>query len=775
MHPLPLGLLGLASIVPTQAQAAPKPAPPAESAPNIVIIMLDDAGFAHADTVGGEIHTPTLSRIMQTGIAYNAFHTTAISSATRAALLTGRNHHRVGNGTITEFATDAEGYTGVIPPGAATIPQILQSHGYSTAAFGKWHNTPAHESGANGPFNHWPTAYGFQHFYGFLGGESDQYHPNLYRDTTMIEAPHDPKYHFTEDITRQAIKWIDAQHAGDPAKPFFLYWAPGAVHAPHQVFQEWTDKYKGKFDSGWDAYRARAFARQKAMGWIPADTRTTPRPAEMPAWDSLPADEKRFQARLMEVYAGFLEHTDTQAGKIVDELERLGIRDNTLIFYLFSDNGASAEGMQGALNSLTGPNGIVSTPRQQMAALSALGGLDALGGPKVEEHYHAAWAWAGESPFPGTKLLAGLLGGTRTPLAVSWPARIKPDGKVRHQFLHVNDIAPTIYDILHLKPPAIFNGQRQLPYDGVSMAATFTDPNARHEKKQQYFEMMGSRAEYADGWMASAFGPRKPWVADQSQLVSLAAKLSIVTGTAWFGDTFGWLNWKPEDDQWALYHLDTDYGQAIDLAAAHPARLAELKRRFEQDAIANHVNPIGASFNAILRPQKYDPGKDWHLNASSPRIPEFGAPNIKSHNNRVSVDADLPARANGVLFALGGSGGGLTLYMMDGVLTYEYNSFLLARTRLRTPARLAAGPVHIEVEMKMQSWKRGGPADIALSVNGANMGHAVVPYTAALGFSATETLDVGQDRGSPVSLDYFERAPFAFSGRIRDVHIQYLP
>lgn len=793
---LSLGLMALGGLLPAHAQppgahaagaaaaagatpaAAPRPATASPARPpNIVIIMLDDAGFAQADTVGGEIHTPTLSRIAATGVEYNAFHTTAISSATRAALLTGRNHHRVGNGTVTEMASDSDGYTGIIPATAATIPQVLHSHNYASAAFGKWHNTPAHEAGAQGPYHHWPTGYGFDHFYGFLGGESDQYSPNLYNDTHMVESPHDPKYHFTEDIAHQAIQWIDRQHASHPEQPFFLYWTPGAVHAPHQVFKEWSDKYKGKFDSGWDAYRARAFARQKAMGWIPADTANTPRPAEMPAWDSLGAEEKQFQARLMEVFAGYLEHTDAQAGKIVDELERLGLRDNTLIFYIFSDNGASSEGMQGSIASLTGLNGIISSSQQQIKALNEnYGGLAALGGPKIEGHYHAAWAWAGESPFVGTKLVAGYLGGTRTPMAVSWPARIKPDAAVRSQFLHVNDIAPTIYDIAGITPPAQIDGKAQEPIDGASLADTFDNAKAPEHKRQQYFEIMASRGEYSNGWMASTMGPRKPWVADQSALVSLAGKLSIVTNTSWLGDHFGWLNWKPEDDQWTLFNLNTDYSQAHDLAARYPEKLAELKRKFEEDAKANKVNPIGASFDVIVRPRKYDDKAEWHLNTASTRIPEMAAPNIKSHNNRVTVDVDLPENANGVLYALGGAGGGLTLYVKDGVLTYEYNSFNIARTRLQSKGKLPAGHAVIAVDTKMISWRRGGPADLTLSVNGAEVARGTAPYTAAITFSATETLDVGADRGSPVSLDYFEQAPFTFhGGAINDVHIEYRP
>src|ERR1700712_3292597 len=441
-----------------------KASPLRADAPNVVIIMLDDVGFAHADTVGGAIHTPTLSRIADTGVRYNAFHTTAICSATRASLLTGRNPHRVESGTITEFASDFDGYTGEIPKSAATIPEVLKHYGYATAAFGKWHNTPALQTSAAGPFDRWPTGCGFDHFYGFIAAETSQYQPSLYRNTTPIEAPNDPAYHLSEDLAAQATGWLREQHALTPDKPFFMYWAPGAVHGPHQVFSDWSDKYKGKFDAGWDAYREEAFKRQVAMGWIPAASQLTPRPDTLAAWESLPQEERAYQARLMEVFAGFLEHADVQAGKVIDELERLGLRDNTLIFYVLSDNGASSEGAGGTINEMLTLNGVPMPFAQQMKILEEqYGGLPALGGPKVANMYHAGWAWAGESPFQGTKLVAGYFGGTRVPMAVSWPKGIEADDQVRGQFHHVNDIAPTIYELIGIPAPDSVDGVAQDP------------------------------------------------------------------------------------------------------------------------------------------------------------------------------------------------------------------------------------------------------------------------------------------------------------------------
>ena len=724
-------------------------------APNVLVIMLDDVGFAHADTVGGAIHTPTLSRIADTGLRYNAFHTTAICSATRASLLTGRNHHRVESGTITEFASDFDGYTGEIPKSAATIPEVLKHYGYSTAAFGKWHNTPATQTSAVGPFDRWPTGCGFDHFYGFIAAETSQYQPSLYRNTTPIEAPNDPKYHLSEDLAAQAKSWLREQTALAPGKPFFMYWAPGAVHGPHQVFSDWSDKYKGKFDAGWDVYREEAFKRQVAMGWIPADSKLTPRPDTLAAWDSLPEGERKYQARLMEVYAGFLEHADVQAGKVVDELERLGLRDNTLIFYVLSDNGASAEGAGGTINEILSISGIPLPFAQQMKILDEqYGGLQALGGPKVANMYHAGWAWAGESPFQGTKLVAGYFGGTRVPMAVSWPKGIPADGQVRGQFHHVNDIAPTIYELIGIAAPESVNGAAQDPMDGASLAYTFADASAATRKAQQYFEIFGSRGIYADGWMASVFGPRLPWL----------------SGTA-----AAYASWKPNEDVWALYKLGSDYSQATDIASKHPKKLAELQRKFDEEARANNVYPIGAGLGPLLNPAARigTAQTEWHFNADVTRLPEFCAPNLRARSNRVTVDVNVSAKASGVLYSLGGIAGGLALYMDGGHLHFEYNSLSVARLKLRGSKRIASGPHRFELETIMSGPAPAASAAFVMRVDGAELARGAIPFTAPLCFTASETFDVGISFGSPVSLDYYDRAPFKFNGRIESVHVVY--
>lgn len=729
----------------------------AADAPNVLIVMLDDAGYAQADTVGGLIHTPTLTRIADSGIRYNRFHATAISSATRASLLTGRNNHRVANGVVAEIGTDWDGYTGEIPKSSATIAEVLRDYGYQTAAWGKWHNTPPQQTTAMGPFDRWPTGHGFDYWYGFMGGDSSQWEPRLYRNTTPVEPPDRktaPDYHLTEDLAADTVQWLRQRQANVPDKPFFIYWAPGGVHAPHHVGVQWSARYKGRFDSGWDAYRETVFARQKQLGWVPQDTVLPPRPATLPAWDSLPAEEKQYHARLMEIFAGYLEHTDTQVGKIVDELEREGLRDNTLILYVFSDNGASAEGMlSGQIAEMNSLNGMQFTTAQNMAVLKRdLGGLAALGTPLTENHYHAAWAWAGSTPFNATKLVAGNFGGTRTPLALSWPRKVRPDPHIRSQFHHVNDIAATIYEVLGITPPTKVDGVVQDSLDGVSMVYTFADANAPGRKTLQYFENLGSRALYAEGWMASVFGPRTPWLPGFAQFKG----------------------WDPAKDVWALYKVDQDFSMSQDLAAQYPEKLAELRRRFDEQARANHVYPLGAGLYPFLDPRAMIqmPYQHWQIDASIHRVPEFAAPNLRSRNSAVVVDAELAEGAAGVLYALGGNSGGVSLWLADGRLHYEYNALMMSRTKLDAPVR--PGRHKIELRTEMASTKPGSAATLVLSVDGVEAARATTPYTPPLNFTVSETFDVGMDLGSPVALDYRERAPFAFKGgRIHGLEVSY--
>ena len=723
------------------------------NAPNVLIVLMDDVGFGQTDTFGGEVHTPTLTRLKDEGISYNTFHTTAICSPTRAALLTGRNHQRVHSGTIAERAVDWDGYTGVIPKTSATLPEVLRNYGYKTAAFGKWHNTPADQTTAMGPFDRWPTGHGFDYFYGFLAGETSQYEPRLYENLNAIEPPHDEKYHLSEDMADKAIRWMRRHRSFSPDKPFLMYWAPGAAHGPHHIFKEWADKYKGKFDDGWDVYRDRVFARQKAMGWIPANAQLTPRAENMAAWDSIPDTEKPFQRRLMEVFAGFAEHADAQVGKMIDELDRLGIRDNTIVFYIWGDNGASAEGQNGSISELLAQNQIPNTIQQQLQTLNELGGLNALGTAKTDNMYHAGWAWAGNTPFRYTKLIAAYFGGTRNPMVISWPKGIKPDKMPRPQFHHVNDIAPTLYDILKITPPEMVDGFPQDPIDGVSMAYTFKDAQALGQKKVQYFDNNGSRGIYADGWFASTFGPLTPW-------------LTVSPGLD---------KWDSSKDVWELYHISEDFAQMNNLAAQEPERLEKMKQLFLTQAKENLVFPIGAGIWLRLHPEDRikTPYSSWTFDSATTRMPEFTAPGLGRQSTLVTIQADLKDNATGVLYALGGGSGGLTLFMDQGQLNYEYNMMLIERYKAQTP-KLSAGKHTIEVETILKSPKPLSPADVVIRVDGKEMARTTVARTVPAAFTASETFDVGMDLGSPVSLDYEKRRPFAFNGTIQEVKVKLL-
>lgn len=730
-----------------------------QDAPNILIVLIDDVGPGQADAFGGLIATPTLSRIAGEGITYNRFHSTAMCSPTRAALLTGRNHHRVGSGQITEFANDWDGYSGVIPKSSATMAEVLKDYGYATAAFGKWHNTPATETSAAGPFDHWPTGYGFEHFYGFLAAETSQYEPTLVNNTTPVD-PHTPRpegYHLSEDLAEHAVGWLREHKALQPEKPFFMYWASGAAHGPHQVAKEWADRYKGKFDEGWDVYREHVFKNARDKGWIPKDAKLTPRPDSMPSWDSIPEDEKPFQRRLMEVYAGFIEHVDTQVGRIIDEVDRLGYKDNTIVFYIWGDNGASAEGQNGTIAQLLVQNLMNIPPQQQIAALDTIGGLDALGGPKVESMAHAAWAWAGGSPYKSTKLVAAHFGGTRQPMAIRWPKKIRPDRTPRPQFHHVNDIVPTLYDILGISPPEVVNGVEQDPIDGVSLRYTFADASAEGTKQTQYFEIYGSRGIYHDGWFAGAFGPRIPWVP---------------------GPPEGFKTWSPETDRWELYNLQEDWSQANDLAEEMPDKVAQTKEIFLVEAARNKAFPIGGAFwsTVLMHPEDgpRKPTSSWDFPGPITRVPEFVAPRIGSRSNIVTIDTQVPANANGVLYALGPYAGGVSLFVKDGIIYYEYNLFLMQRTRIQATEKLPAGEAKIEIESRLLDARLYSPLAVTIKVNGRIYAQGQVPKTAPAMFSLSDGFDIGSDFGSPVSEVYYDQAPFKFNGAIEKVQIEYL-
>ncbi|TCU54654.1 arylsulfatase [Novosphingobium sp. PhB57] len=744
----------------TLAESAHKrrvePARLSGDAPNILIVLLDDVGFGLSDTVGGEVHTPAFSRVAKAGIRYNCFHTTSICSPTRAALLTGRNHHRVHSGTIAERAVDWDGYTGVIGKDTATIAEVLRHYGYTTSAFGKWHNTPANQTTAMGPFDRWPTGHGFDYFYGFVAGETSQWEPRLYENTTPVEPPHDESYHLSEDLADKAIGWLRQHEAFSPNAPFLMYWASGAAHGPHHIFKDWADKYKGKFDDGWDAYRERVFARQKEHGWIPADAELTPRADTMQGWEDIPEEQRPFQRRLMEIFAGFLEHVDAQVDRLLDEVDRLGKADNTIVLYIFGDNGSSAEGQRGSISELLAQNGIPNTIEQQMDALERLGGLDVLGSPKTDNMYHAGWAWAGNTPFHHTKLVASHFGGTRNPMAISWPKRIKPDEAMRGQFHHVNDIVPTLYEVIGITAPEVVDGHDQKPLDGVSLAYTFGAADAPTRKNVQYFENNASRGIYSDGWYACAFGPFVPW-----DTPSTAERLR---------------NWDAATEPWELYNIDEDFSQARDLSSRHPEKLEEMKALFKDVSRDNLVWPIGAGLWLRIHPEDRiaSPYRRWRFDQSTVRMPEFNAPGLGRQSSRVEIEAEFPDKASGVLYALGGFSGGLTLFMDRGELVYEYNMLILDRFQARSSAPIAGGKHRIIVETRFESAQPMAPAHVTLTVDGAAVAEVAVAQTVPAAFTASETFGVGVDLGSPVSPDYFDRRPFHFEGRIERMDVEIL-
>jgi arylsulfatase A-like enzyme len=728
----------------------------AEGAPNILVILMDDVGPGTPSTYGGEINTPTLDRIAKMGISFNRFHSTAMCSPTRAALLTGRNHTRVGNGQIAAIANDFDGFSGTIPKSSATVAEVLKNYGYNTGAWGKWHNTPEEQITSKGPFDYWPTGYGFEYFYGFLAGEASQYEPTLTRNTNAV-TDHLPKgYHFSDDIASDAIKWLREQKAYAPDKPFLMYWAPGASHGPHQVMKEWADKYKGKFDDGWDKYRERVFVRAKTKGWIPQNAQLTPRPASMASWDSIPDDEKPFQRRLMEVFAGFTEHADYNAGRVIDEIEKQGKLDNTLIFYVWGDNGSSAEGLYGTISEQLAQNGIPTKISQHLKALDELGGLDALGGPKTDNMYHAAWAWAGSTPYKSTKLVGAHFGGTRQPMAIAWPKQIKPDPTARPQFHHVIDIVPTIYELTKITPPKVVNGFEQDSIDGVSMVYAFGDAKAPGNRKTQFFDIMASRGIYHDGWFASAPGPREPWVG---------------------GLPKGIKEWSPLTDKWELYNIDEDWSQANDLAASNPQKLEEMKLLFLLESTKNKNLPIGGGLwsTAMFHPEDAPASSltEWTFDSPITRMPESAAPKLGKVDSLVTMEVDMPSNGNGVLYALAGFSGGITCYVKDGYLCYEFNLFEVQRTKLKSKEKLPTGKLKIEIESKLAA-KIGGPMDVSLKVNGKEVAQGKVPAAMSLHFTSNATFDIGTDLDSPVSLDYFDQAPFAFNGTIGATTIKYL-
>jgi len=718
-----------------------------KGAPNVVIVLIDDMGFGHSSAFGGPINMPTLDRMANAGLRYNRFHTTALCSPTRMALLTGHNHHANNAGAIMEMATAFPGNTGIRPRTITTLAEILRQNGYSTGAFGKYHETPPWEVSTSGPYDRWPTGSGFDKFYGFIGGETNQWAPAIYDGVTRVEHKRSPDYHFTTDMTDQAINWVSAQQSLTPDKPFYLYFAPGATHAPHHVPKEWIAKYKGKFSGGWDKLREDTFARQKQMGIIPADAKLTPRPKEIPAWDDMTADQKRLFERQMETFAGFGEHTDHEIGRLVAQLEAIGELDNTLFFYIVGDNGASAEGgPEGTYNEMMALNGVIGKAEQMMDH------LEAWGDPTTYPHFAIGWAWAGDTPFQWTKQVASHFGGTRNGMVIHWPNRVKAKGEIRSQFHHVIDVAPTVLEAANLPQPKTVNGVKQRPMDGVSMLYSIDNAKAVDRRTTQYFEMFGNRAIYHAGWVACT-RHSIPWDTT-AQLPSL------------------------ENDVWELYNVEEDFSQANNLAEKNPARLKELQALFQKEAERNHVLPIddrrAERFNPAIagRPDLIGGRKTLTVYSGMTGMLENAFINVKSVAHTITAEVEVKDdKTNGVIIAQAGAFGGWVLYMKDGKPHHEYNFFGLERTNVGGDAPLPPGKHTISYEFIPDAAQPGAGGKSLLSVNGKQVAAGQIPKTQPFLFSGDEGADVGVDGETNVSNDY-RQGDNAFTGRIVKVTVE---
>ena len=729
-----------------------QPVRPPAGAPNVLLILLDDVGFGAASVVGGPCATPTAERLAAHGLTYNRFHTTALCAPTRAALLTGRNHHTVGMGAVAEMATAAPGYTSVRPNTCAPLPEILKLNGYSTAQFGKCHEVPLWQTSPMGPYDLWPTGSGFEYFYGFLGGETNQYYPALYEGTSPIEPPTTPEqgYHLTEDLADRAISWIRQQKALMPDKPFFAYFAPGATHAPHQVPPEWSNKYAGRFDAGWDQLREDILARQKELGMVPPETELTARHDEIPSWESCPDDLHPVLARQMEIYAGFLEHTDHHIGRIIDTLADLHILQDTMVMYIVGDNGASGEGTtQGSFNENIVFNGAYALETTEFMAAH----LDKFGGPEAYNHYAVGWAHAMNTPYQWTKQVASHFGGTRNPAIISWPERMTGPQGNRPQFHHVIDIAPTVLEAAGIPAPAFVNGVAQAPLEGVSMAYTFGDPGAEDRRRTQYFEVFCNRGIYQDGWTAVT-RHSTPWM--------MAPMPNL------------------DDDVWELYDTSTDWSQARDLAPEMPEKLHELQRAWLIEAVRHQVLPLDdrriERFDAGLagRPVLVH-GDSQLFFGGMKRLTENSVINVKNRSHSVTAEIDAPAApVDGVIIAQGGAFGGWALYTKGGMLKYCHNFIGLQRFTVEAERPIPAGRHQVRMHFDYEGGGMGKGGTASLYLDGTQIGSGRIEATVPFVFSFDETLDLGADTASPVTPDYPAHAP-TFTGTVRWAQIDTGP
>jgi arylsulfatase A-like enzyme len=765
-----IAILTLLCLSPTIASAQevvlPKPVPPyqgkigrtaAESkpdfpkgieapkgAPNVLLILTDDVGFGASSVFGGPIETPNFQRLADSGLRYNMFHTTALCSPTRAALITGRNHHSVHSGVITEMATGYPGYDSLVPKSAGSVAEVLKQNGYNTFWFGKMHNIPDWMSSQDGPFDLWPTGLGFEYFYGFVGGDTDQWHPALFENTTPIEPYFGkPDYILDRDLADQTIKRIRLQHALAPNKPWFVYYASGTAHAPHHAPKEWIAKYKGQFDQGWDKVREETIARQLKLGVIPSGTDLTARPDAIPAWDSLTDDQKRLYAHMMEVYAGALSYADNQIGRVLDEVDQSGQRDNTLVIFIMGDNGASPEGtIQGTTDEVVVQQGV----KEDIPFL--LSQMDNLGSEMTYNHYPVGWALAMDTPMQWTKQVASHFGGTRNGMVISWPVKIKQVGGLRSQFCHTIDIVPTIYEAVGVKAPDVLNGVKQKPLEGASLVYTFDQPKAPTHHPVQYFELVGNRAIYKDGWMASTTPLKLPWMTSAEA--------------------------NPDDFKWELYNINQDFSQAHNLAASNPQKLKELVANFEAEAKKYNVYPLDSSFtprfDTSIRPSLTRGRNEFTYYPGMVRIPEGTAPDFKNKSWAAAAEVTIPdGGASGVLATIGGRFGGWALWLDDSKprFVYALSNQSAHKFQVSSDTPLTPGNHVVRISFKYAGGGVGKGGTATLFVDGKQVAEGNVPQTLMARFSLDETFDVGEDTGTPASEDYKTKMPYQFTGTLK--------
>ena len=719
----------------------PTPLNAAKGSPNVLLILLDDVGFGMTSTFGGPVPTPHLDKLADNGLKYNRFHTTALCSPTRAALLAGRNHHSVATGVIIEMGTGFPGYTGIIPRSTALVSQTLRDNGYATGMFGKWHNTPEPDISPAGPFDRWPTGLGFDYFYGFNHGETHQYYPVIYRNTTWVPQPKTPEqgYHFTADMTDEAIAWTRNIRAADPDKPWFNYFSTSGVHAPHHATKEWRDKFAGKFDYGWDKQRELTHQQQLKMGIIPKETKLTPRPNEVPAWDTQSADAKKVYCRLMENYAAYMAYTDAEVGRLLESLRASGELDNTLVMYVIGDNGASAEGgLEGTFSEIASLLGI------QLGLESTLMRIDEIGDPASEPHVPVGWAWAMNAPFQWTKQVASHFGGTRNPMVVHWPKGIKAKGEIRNQFHHVIDVVPTILEACKIPAPTVVNGIAQKPIEGVSMMYSFDNGKAPDQRTTQYFELATNRAIYKDGWVAcSKYG--FPW------------------------ETLG-RNMDFQNAPWELYNVNNDFSQADNLAAKQPEKLAEQQAAFLVEAKTYDVFPFDPRFSERFDPKLRMAGKpktSWTYFGNNVWLPEPIGPQLFPRAHTITADLEIPkGGAEGVVTCAGAFSGGWSLYINDGKPVFRYTFFEVADVTIPGTEPIPEGKVTLKTEFTPDGSREGG-GTLNLFVNGKAAGEGQLKRSSFR--HGLEPFEVGRDSITPIDPAYKQNGEFKFTGTIDKV------